>query len=69
MTATSAAPAARTGVVTTIEVADRETTVAAVPPKVTPDALERLVPEMVTVAPPRVVPDVGETDVIVAGAE
>ena len=67
--ATSDAPADRAGVVTTIVVAFLLTIVPEVPPKVTVDAFERFVPEMVTVVPPSVVPVMGDTEVIVAGAE
>jgi len=64
--ATLTAPAACAGVVAVIvDASTTVTPVAAVPPKVTDDALVRLVPVMVTEVPPAVEPLLGETEVTV----
>jgi len=59
VTRTRAAPAACAGVVTEIDVALLELTVAEVPPNITAEGLARLVPVMITVMPPVVGPEVG----------
>ena len=64
------APAACAGVVAVIEVLlTNVTPVAAVPPNVTVAPDTKFVPVMVTGVPPRVVPDVGETDVTPGAVE
>lgn len=62
LTVTATVPAARAGAETTREVADRETIVALVPPKVTDEALPRFVPESVTCTPAVNLPLVGATE-------
>ena len=54
-----AAPAACAGIVTDIDVALLEVTVAAVPPNVTAVGVARLVPVMTTVVPPVIGPELG----------
>ena len=69
VTRTSTVPAAWAGAVAVIWVALLTVTpLAAVPPKVTAVAPDRLVPVMVTVAPPAVGPAVGEMEVTVGAA-
>ena len=66
VTKTLAVPAVPAGVTQVRVVALVTTTsVAAVPPMVTPVAPVRLVPVMVTLVPPAVLPEVGEMDVTV----
>jgi hypothetical protein len=65
VTRTRATPAACAGVVTEIDVALLELTVAEVPPNVTAEGLARLVPVMTTVMPPVVGPEVGLILVII----
>jgi hypothetical protein len=60
-----AAPAVCAGVVTEIDVALLELTVAEVPPNVTVEGLARLVPVMITIMPPVVGPEVGLVLVII----
>jgi len=68
VTATSTAPAACTGVVAVIRVAEFTVNdVAAVPPNVTPVAPVKFVPVIVTAVPPRVVPDAGSMADTVGG--
>ena len=66
VTTTDLAPEVRAGVIAVMEVSETTTTlVAATPPKVTLVAPVKCAPEIVTVVPPRVVPDVGLNDAIV----
>ena len=66
VTRTSRAPAAPAGVLAVIDVALATTTlVAAVPPTVTVAPAAKLVPVSVTVVPPVVGPDAGDTAVSV----
>ena len=63
---TDLAPAVRAGVTAVMEVSETTTTlVAATPPKVTLVAPVKFAPLIVTVVPPKVVPDVGLNDAIV----
>jgi hypothetical protein len=62
-------PAALAGVVTTIEVGDTDTIVAAVPPKVTSVVPVNPVPVIVTDVPPVIGPLPGVNEVIVGGAK
>ncbi len=68
MTETVTVPAEPAGVVAVIEVAVSAVMVAAVEPKSTGVAPDRLVPVMVTEVPPAVVPEVGEILVMVGAA-
>ena len=66
---TSTAPAVLAGVTTVTEVAlTFVRDVPAVPPNVTPVVAVKLVPVIVTVVPPAVGPDVGDTELIVGAA-
>jgi hypothetical protein len=62
-------PAALAGVVTTIEVGDTDTIVAAVPPKVTSVVPVNPVPVIVTEIPPVIGPLPGVYEVIIGGAK
>ena len=64
VTATLTAPAGPAGVVTVNDVAEFDVIVPAVPPKVTDVAPDKFVPVIVTLVPPEVGPDEGETDVM-----
>jgi hypothetical protein len=68
-TTTLTAPAACAGVEATIDVAVFDVIEASVPPKRTEVVLRRPVPLIVTAVPPPANPELGETDVTVAGAE
>ena len=69
VTTTFLAPALPAGVVQVIDVAETTTTlVQALPPTVTAAPAAKLVPVMVIAVPPAVLPEVGETEVMV-GAE
>ena len=68
VTVTSTVPALPAGAVAVTEVADLTVNeAAAVAPKLTAEALVRLVPVMVTVVPPAVGPALGLTEVSVGG--
>ena len=69
VTTTFLAPALPAGVVQVIDVAETTTTlVQALPPTVTAAPAAKFVPVMVIAVPPAVLPEVGETEVMV-GAE
>lgn len=63
-TETAAVPAEPAGVVKTSDVPEFETIVAATPPTVTV-APDRFVPDNVTIVPPEVVPEDGDSDEMV----
>jgi hypothetical protein len=67
ITTTSTLPAAWGGVVAEINVPVPNTLIAATPPNVTVAPGAKPEPNMVTLVPPTVVPELGETDVIIGG--
>ena len=67
MTVISTVPALPAGAVAVIDVAVFPVIEAVVAPNLTAVAPDKLVPEMVTLVPPAVVPDVGDTELTVGG--